>query len=383
MKVATIDDLRRWRRYLHQYPELSLEEVGTADYIRQELKKMNIEYECPLPTATLVYLEGNTKEGILLRADIDALPIEEETGLDYASSISGKMHACGHDGHTATLLACLKELKALQMQGKLVKSVVAVFQPAEETHGGGNLLVQAVDWIKYTIQGAYALHVNPDYPVGMLVSREGELMASCTEFTIEVQGVAAHVGVRERGKNALNAACLIYQQLLTLPTFDLDAKHTNIIHIGQMQAGTAVNIVPDVAVLRGTIRTYDIEDLGLIKSRMESICEGINKTTGCSATLYFAEGYPPVINDKSLMIGVENAAQSAGAQFYLQEDPYLLGEDFSFYKDIAPINFTFIGIRNEAKGYTAGLHTPRLSFDEEALIYGVDYFTALVQGGKV
>ncbi|HFI0464030.1 TPA: M20 family metallopeptidase [Streptococcus suis] len=379
MLVSTLEDLRTWRRQLHAHPELSLQEFETTAYIRQEISKMGLAYQAPMETATVVYLQGQLTDTLLLRADIDALPIQEETGFDFQSQKPGVMHACGHDGHTSILLATLKDLKALADQGQLYHSVLAVFQPAEETFGGGNLLIQAFDFKAYPIKAAYALHLNPDYPVGTLVTRQGPLMASCTEFTIEVKGQAAHVGVRERGLNALHAVHLVYQQVQTIPTFKLDAKHTNIIHIGTLKAGEAVNSVPAFARMTGTIRTYDQADFALIQDQLDKICQGIALATDCQIDLTFAVGYPAVINDAVLLESVQKAAGNAGADFYLQPEPYLLGEDFSFFQAVAPINYSFVGIRDENKGYTAGLHTSRLAFDEEALIYGVDYFVQLVQ----
>lgn len=375
-----LDDIKKWRRHLHQYPELSLEEYETTKYIRQQLDEMGFSYFTPMDTATIVEVKGNIDDYLLFRADIDALPIQEENDITFKSTVANKMHACGHDGHTAMLLGALKQLKILKENNQLHYSILAVFQPAEEGFGGANLVIQSFDFSKYKIKSAYALHVSPEYPEGTFVSRANELMASCTEFTIQVKGQAAHVGVRHDGTNALNAATLMFNQLQSLPTFDLNDFHTNIIHVGKFQAGNAVNIVPQNALLEGTIRTYNQEDLSIIKNRMLAIGEGLSQATQCSIHVNFSASYPAVLNDPALLPTVENAVKKSGATFILREEPYLLGEDFSFFSQIVPINFTFIGIRNEQLNYTSGLHTPTLQLREEALLFGVNYFVNLARG---
>lgn len=375
-----LEDIKKWRRHLHQFPELSLQEYETTRYIREQLNDLGLTFFTPMDTATIVELKGNTNDYLLFRADIDALPIQEEVAVAFKSKHNNIMHACGHDGHTAMLLATLRQLKLLQDKKALHYSILAVFQPAEESFGGANLLIKAFDFSPYAIKGAYALHVSPEYDEGTFITRSKEFMASCNEFTINITGSAAHVGVRHEGVNALNAATLVYQQLQALPTYDLNDLHTNIIHVGLLEAGNAVNIVPQHATLKGTIRTYHQDDFKRIQKRMMEICYGLSFTTNCKIDLNFAVGYPAVINDSTLITTVEQAAIHANAQFILREEPYLLGEDFSFFNQIAPINFTFIGIKNEQLGYISGLHTPTLQFREEALVYGVQYFINLAKG---
>lgn len=379
MQYTSLEQLTTWRRHLHQYPELSLEEFETSAYIRQQLDCMQLTYETPLPTATVVFLNGNSQETVLLRADIDALPIHEQNDIPFRSKNDGVMHACGHDGHVTMLLGALNELRHLQQDGLLEKSVLAVFQPSEETNGGANMLINAYDFSKHTIIGAYALHINPDYPEGVFASRRGELMACCNEFNVKITGKSAHVGLRHQGVNAINAATILFTQFQAIPSFNLDDQHTNIVHVGLFNAGEAVNIVPQQASLSGTIRTYDMNDLAIIKHRMQNIVDGVAQLTNTTISLEFAMGYPPVINDVALVDNAEKAALLSNASFVHQERAYLLGEDFSFFKSVCPINFTFIGTRNEDCQYTSGLHTPTLQFNENALIYGVDYLVNIIQ----
>lgn len=204
-------------------------------------------------------------------------------------------------------------------------------------------------------------------------------MASCNEFTIDVKGRTAHVGLRENGLNALNACVNIYQQIEAIPVYDLDCKHTNIIHVGKMSVGEVMNAVPENGHMEGTIRTYDGDDLKIIKNRMKEICSGLEIASRCKVDLNFKEGYPALLNDACLLDLVERAAQNTGASFEFKEEPYLLGEDFSFFSELGPVNYSFVGIRNEDLGYTTGLHTPTLQMREEALVYGVDFLVEVVR----
>lgn len=380
MKYTNLEQLKAWRRHLHAHPELSLKEFETTKYIRNEITKLGLNYESPMETATIVKISGNGDKYIILRADIDALPITEKNDVDFCSNNAGIMHACGHDAHTTMLLGAVKELNELSKSGDLNINVMAIFQPAEESFGGANLLIDAYDFSKYDIKAAFALHINPDYEEGNIVSRVGHIMASCNEFVIDIKGKSAHVGIREEGINAMNAAVQVFNGVQSIPVLDLDSKHTNIVHMGVMNVGEVMNSVPENAHIEGTIRTYDSSDFQIIKERMEKICKGVSLTTDCEVNLLIREGYPAVSNDKNLIEKSIEAVNKAKANHILRNDPYLLGEDFSFFSKIAPLNYSFIGIRNENLGYTSGLHTPTLQLREEALIFGVDYLVEVAKG---
>lgn len=379
MKYTNLEKIKEWRRYLHAHPELSLKEFETTRYIRMELTKMGLEYECPMETATIVKLKGKSDKYIILRADIDALPIKEMNDVEYLSKNTNIMHACGHDAHTAMLLGAVSELSNLSISNELNINVLVIFQPAEESFGGANLLIQNYNFKNYDIVAAYALHVNPDYNEGTIISKVGPIMASCNEFKVEIKGKSAHVGIREEGINAMNAVVQVYSQFQAIPTFDLDSKHINIVHTGVMKAGEVMNSVPENAFLEGTIRTYDKNDFQIIKNRMENICKGLQISTNCEINLTIRQGYPAVINSEVLIEKSISAAKKAKAEYVFREDPYLLGEDFSFFSKLAPLSYSFIGIRNEKFGYTSGLHTSTLNLREEALIYGIDYFVEIVK----
>ena len=383
MNFTKLEDIIRWRRYIHQNPELSKQEFNTTKYIRNELNSMGLDYDTvdKMPTATIAYVESNIDNAktILLRADIDALPISEENEIDFKSCNPGVMHACGHDSHIAMLLGATREILGIKSEGKLKNNVIIVFQPSEESIGGANILVDAYPFKKFNIDASFALHINPDFEEGIIATRPGPIMASCNEFKVRILGKSAHVGIRENGINAINAAVQIYQQFQTIPTYDLDSKHTNIIHVGKMNVGEVMNSVPTNGYMEGTIRTYNMDDLKIIKERMKSICQGVEISSRAKVDLHFEDGYPPLLNDENLVDFVVNTIKKSGAEPYIMPEPYLLGEDFSFFKKISPVSYAFVGIRNENLGYTSGLHTPKLQMREEALIYGVNYLTEIVQ----
>lgn len=383
MRFTKVEDIIRWRRHIHQNPELSKEEFKTTEYIREELRSMGLDYKevDGMPTATIAYIGTgmDSAKTILLRADIDALPIKEENDIDFKSCNPGVMHACGHDAHAAMLLGATREILGLRSEGKLKNNVLVVFQSSEESTGGANVLIDSYPFEKYSIDASFALHINPDFEEGVIATRPGPIMASCNEFTVKIVGKSAHVGIRENGINAINAAIQVYQQFQTIPTYDLDSKHTNIIHIGKMNVGEVMNSVPTNGYMEGTIRTYDMDDLEISKKRMQEICQGVELSTRASINLHFEDGYPALLNDKDLIDFVASTIEKSGARSYIMPDPYLLGEDFSFFKNVSPISYSFVGIRNEDLGYTSGLHTPWLQMREEALVYGVDYLVEIAK----
>lgn len=376
-----LEHVTKHRRTLHQIPELSFQEFKTADYIRGELDKLSIPYFTPLDTATIVYFEGSEtdSETIGFRADIDALPIEEETGLPYSSSHKGRMHACGHDGHTSILLTFAAKVKELSDQKQLKKNVMLIFQPSEEANAGADSVIKSFPFEKYNVTHIYGLHLGPDVPEGKLATRAGFLMASATEYRINVKGLSAHVAQKEKGHSALGAVTHIATQLGQVQQYFLDGLHQNILHIGKLTAGEAINTVASNGYIEGTIRTYVPEDLEKIKDKITDIIYSADTLFGTTTELTIAKGYPAVYNDESLLECVETSADKAGLSVDLLREPYLFGEDFSFYSSIAKTNFSFLGVRNEQKGYIHGLHTALFNFDEQILVKGVQYYQSILE----
>jgi len=375
------ETLTEHRRNLHQIPELSFNEFKTAAYIRNTLDKLSVPYFTPLDTATVVFFKGTaeSKETIGFRADIDALPIDEETDVPYKSTHKGAMHACGHDGHTSMLLTFAEWVKEMQDLGQLKKNVLLIFQPSEESNAGADALIQAFPFKDYQVKEIYGLHLGPDIPEHTLATKPGFLMASATEYRINVKGLSAHVAQKEKGQSALGAVTYIATQLAQVQQYFLNGLHQNILHIGKLHAGEAINTVATDGYLKGTIRTYVKEDLEHVQKKMETVVASADSLFETTSTLDFAKGYPAVYNDPELMQTVETSAEKAGMTLDLLDEPYLFGEDFSFYSAIAKTNFAFLGVRSEEKGHTHGLHTSLFNFDEKILLNGVKYYQAIAK----
>lgn len=382
MKVVTLEQLTEWRRYLHKNPELSLVEYNTKKYIKSILEENDITYEEVLETGLIVNFKCKNSDRdtttILFRADIDALPIKEENNISFISINDGVMHACGHDGHTAMLLGALLETKHKYDNNEMSINTMFVFQPAEETIGGANLMIDAYNFVNHNIIASYALHLNPDYRENTIISKEGDIMASATEFRIYVKGEASHVGLKNQGVDALNVATMFYQELLKLNTLNLNARDTNIIHVGKMFGGDALNIVAKEAYLEGTIRTYKTENYNNISTKILELAKGLEIMTSANINVEFSEGYDAVTNDNELYEVIKSVTEKQNIEYVELPEAYLYGEDFSAFSRVSPINYSFLGIRNEDKGYTSGLHTPTFNFDENILETGVNYYIGIL-----
>lgn len=378
--MTTMDYLIQTRRALHEQPELSLEEHRTTQYIINEITSRNIEYFTPLSTGVIAIIRGTSDETIAFRADIDALPIDEQNDINFKSKTPNVMHACGHDGHTTMLLALMQEVHQLSTSRPLKHNIMFIFQPSEEANAGAHLLIQHFDFTPFNIKAIYGIHMMPDNPEGEMVFRSDAITASATEYRFFVHGKSAHVANKEQGNAASNALMQILSQVSTLQQFHLPGLERNIVHIGKFNAGEAINTVPSTAYLEGTIRTYQAKDLDTVKQQMQKIARGVSITTDCEVEVKFTEGYPPTVNDSTLEERVRQAISDAELKPVENTRPYLFGEDFSFYREIAPSYFVFLGCRNEAKGFIHGLHHNQFNFDEAVLELGINYYLALIRG---
>lgn len=367
------------RRHLHQHPELSLQEFETTDYIAAFLDNLSVEYKRPLDTGLIAYLPGNGKHTIAYRADIDALPIFEENDVPYRSLTDNVMHACGHDGHTTVLMLFVKRCKAMADQGTLPQNIVFIFQPAEETGGGANRLIRAGAFENYPIEAVFGIHVMPFEDEGHVVIRDEEITASATEYRFYLTGLSSHVADKEQGYSAGEALQHVLSQVGQIQQFHLNGLKRNIVHMGHFVAGEAINTVPSNGYLEGTIRTYDINDLESVKQQMKTIAESVKLLFNVDCEVKFEEGYPLTYNAPKLRKHVEHGLENAGFTIIDKPTPYLFGEDFSFYSQLAPSYFVFVGVRDVSKGYVTGLHTAHLNFNEHMLIKIADYYEAILK----
>ncbi|AYX89802.1 amidohydrolase [Staphylococcus cohnii] len=367
------------RRHLHQHPELSLHEFETTKYIAAFLDELGIEYHRPLETGLIAYLPGNGNHTIAYRADIDALPIYEENDVPYRSKTDNVMHACGHDGHTTALMLFVKRCKAMADQGTLPQNIVFIFQPAEETGGGANRLIRAGAFDKYPIEAIFGIHVMPFEDEGRVVIRDEEITASATEYRFYLTGLSSHVADKEQGHSVGEALQHVLSQVGQIQQFHLNGLKRNIVHMGHFEAGEAINTVPSNGYLEGTIRTYDVYDLETVKQQMNKIAESVKLLFDVDCEVKFEEGYPPTYNSPELRKHVENGLDIADLTIVDKPTPYLFGEDFSFYSQLAPSYFIFVGVRDETNGFVTGLHTAHLNFNEHMLIKIVNYYEAILK----
>ncbi|MFR6533327.1 MAG: M20 metallopeptidase family protein [Staphylococcus simulans] len=383
MTQTELEFVTQHRRHLHQNPELSLEEYETTNHIIAFLESIGVPYERPLETGVVAHLKGNGNHTIAFRADIDALPIDEENDIDFKSSKANVMHACGHDGHTTALLLFVRRCKALFDKGELPQNVVFIFQPAEETGAGANRLIKAGSFDHHPIEAVFGIHVMPFNDEGTVTIMSEEITASATEYRFFLKGQSSHVANKEQGRSCGEGLIHVLNQVSQIQQYHLNGLQRNIVHIGRFNAGEAINTVPSQGYLEGTIRTYDTNDLQAVKDQMSKIAQSVQLLFGVNCEVKFEEGYPPTFNDPTLHDGVVKALKDADFNVVELEKPYLFGEDFSFYSQIAPSYFAFVGIRNEANDWVHGLHTPKLNFDEAQLIRIADYYENLLfQYGK-
>ncbi|MEC0369362.1 amidohydrolase [Paenibacillus chibensis] len=357
------------RRHLHQYPELSNEEFETTKAIRGWLAEAGIRIvEAGLATGVIAEV-GGVRPGpvIAIRADIDALPVQEETGLSYASRIPGKMHACGHDFHTASLLGAAYALK--ERESELQGTVRFVFQPAEEKAKGARQVLDS--GVLDGVQAIFGLHNKPDLPVGTIGIKSGPLMAAADGFVVEVDGKGSHAAVPEAGLDPIVTAAHIITALQSIVSRNVSALQSAVISVTQLHSGTAWNVIPEKAVLEGTIRTFDEQVRAQVLERFSQVVDGVTSALGTSGGVRWIEGPPPVINDEALaQLGLE-AAAAAGLEAVVPV-PSPAGEDFAVYQREIPGLFVFMGTAG-----TQEWHHPAFTLDEAAIPASIRFWTEL------
>jgi amidohydrolase len=366
------------RRDLHAHPELSNREERTGHLVDERLRDLGLETRYPVArTGVVGVLRGGRPGGVVaLRADMDALPIEEATDLPFRSQVRGVMHACGHDAHTAILLGAAEVLAGLR--DRLPGTVVFLFQPAEEgppegEEGGAPLMVKEGALDDPRVEAVFGLHVGGFTAVGQAGWTDGPIFASSDTFTIEVAGKSVHGATPHMGLDPIPVAAEIVQALQLIVSRQIDGRQPRVLTIGRIRGGTRFNIIADRVTMDGTVRTHDATVRAEIKARMARTVKGVAEAHGTTATLRFLDdGNPPTVNDAALArdVGVPALQRVFGAGA-VRAEPQMVAEDFPSYGKKAPYFYFLLGTRNDAKGIASVNHTARFDVDEDALPLGV------------
>lgn len=366
------DQLKQWRRELHRIPELGFDLPKTSEYIRCRLEELGYEPVRTAGSGWIAVLLGKRPEAVALRADMDGLRVTEETGLPFASEIQGQMHACGHDGHMAMLLGLAQWLKT---QPTPDRTVVLIFQPAEEGPGGAEIILETGILDELSVQSIYGFHLYPGLPEGVLGLKAGPLMARGCEFDIAITGRGTHAGQPQLGNNALLAGAKVIEGMQSVIASFQDPLKPLVINIGTIQAGSARNVVAENAFLTGTIRCYDEGTFQNAAERMNSVAKGVGEMTRTKIQLTLRPYYPEVHNDGALVQGLK---KHLADEDWVTLDPLMLSEDFSYYQKKYPGVFLLLGTRREDQGFIPPLHNARFNFDEGVLGRGVAFYQAIL-----
>jgi hippurate hydrolase len=370
-------DLVKWRHHLHAHPELGFEETETSEFIARRLTEMGVATTRGIAGTGLVgIIEGRPgQRGIALRADMDALPIHETTGLSYASRFPNKMHACGHDGHIAMLLGAARHLSATR---DFTGTLFLIFQPAEETGGGARVMIEDGLFRKFPIQEVYGLHNWPGIEEGRFALRPGPVMAASDSFDIEIIGRGCHAGMPHQGLDPIAAGAQIVaavQQLISRRAAPWDCA---VVSVTRFHAGDAYNVIPDTARLAGTLRSLNDEQLESLREDFQRVVRNTAKAHGLEAKISMHPGYPVTVNTAAqTAFAAEAAAAVSGKPVLHDLPPSTATEDFAYMLRSKPGCYAWLGSGSGEGGKS--LHSPTYDFNDALIPLGVSYWTVLAQ----
>ena len=381
LDIPFLPDLIALRRDIHAHPELAFHETRTADIVARELASYGLEVHRGLAKTGVVGVlrKGNGPRAIGLRADMDALPVEEKNEFAHCSRHAGKMHACGHDGHTTLLLGAARYLAehkdALDFDG----TVYFIFQPAEESEAGADVMVKDGLFDRFPMEAVYGLHNWPGIAVGEMSVMPGPVMAGTCAFEISICGHGCHAAMPHQGVDTLLVASHLVLALQTVVSRSLHPCESAVVSVTQIHGGEALNVIPDDAVLRGTIRTFKPEIQDLVEAAIERLCAGIAATFGATIKVSYDRRYPPTVNSPA---ETELCRQAAGAVFgetQVRRDdiPSMAAEDFAYMLQVKPGCYVWLGNGPGTGG--CSLHNPHYDFNDEILPLGISYWVKLVE----
>jgi hippurate hydrolase len=384
-RVADLQpDIQAWRRDIHEHPELLYDVHRTAAFVAERLREFGCdEVATGLGRTGVVGVikgrkpagKGNIK-GIGLRADMDALPIEEATKLPYASKTPGKMHACGHDGHTAMLLGAARYLAETR---NFAGDAVVIFQPAEEGGAGAAAMIRDGLMDRFPIDQVYGMHNGPGIPVGSFAIRSGPIMASTDAIDIRIEGLGGHAARPHICIDSVLAGAQLITALQSIVSRSVDPLESAVISVCEFHAGNARNVIPQTAELKGTVRTLTAETRKLVEKRVREVVAGVAQMTGAKIDLTYERGYPVVVNHASQTdFATQVAKEIAGDANVREMEPMMGAEDFAYMLEQRPGAFIFCG-----NGDSAGLHHPAYNFNDDAIVFGTSYWVKLVENTLV
>ncbi|WP_169566503.1 M20 aminoacylase family protein [Sneathiella limimaris] len=373
------NDMQTWRRDIHQHPELCFEEVRTAQIVAEKLRSWGIEVTEGIGKTGLVgtlKCQGNSGRSIGIRADMDALPMQELTGLEYQSVYEGKMHACGHDGHTAILLGAAKHLSE---NPNFDGTVHFIFQPAEEGGGGGDAMVKDGLFERFPCDGVYGLHNMPDQPKGTFHIKTGPLMASADAAYVTIKGKGGHAAHPQRSIDPLMVGVQLHTALQTIVSRNVSPIDNVVVSVTEFHAGTAQNVIAHDAKLTASIRTTTPELRDMVEKRFKEICAGHAASFGVEIDVEYQRNYPCTVNhEKETEIVARAAKAIVGAENVNTNAPVRMGsEDFSFMLEACPGAYIFLGQADE--DHTHSVHHPKYDFNDEILSIGASLWVKLVE----
>lgn len=370
--------MREWRHHLHAHPELAFEERATSDFVAERLEEFGLEVTRGIAGTGLVgTLRSGDGPAVALRADLDALPLQEDSGAQWSSRTAGHMHACGHDGHTTMLLGAARYLSR---EPRFTGTVHFVFQPAEETGGGGDAMVRDGLFERFPVRGVYGLHNAPPLPRGCFAIRPGPMMASADDFRLRVRGRGCHAAMPDLGRDPVVAAAHIITALQTLPSRMVAATDALVVSVTRMQGGTTWNIIPEEVFLQGTVRTLKPEIREQARAAIRRVAEGVGSGLGVEVELEYNELFPVLVNHaRETEVAAEAAASVVGPENILRDAPPTMGtEDFAHMLNAMPGSYIMLGTGEQGVAPTS-LHSPHYDFNDEALALGAAYWVSLAR----
>lgn len=370
------DEMKEWRQWLHRHPELGLECHKTAAFVAEKLKGFGVDqiHQGIAKTGIVAIINGQGDGPTIgLRADMDALPMDEETGLSYASETSGRMHACGHDGHTTMLLGAARYLaETRRFSGR----AALIFQPDEEDNGGGRVMVEEGIMERFDIQRVFAMHNAPGVPLGHFSLSQGPMMAASDEFEVTVTGQGGHGAAPDQSNDPIPAALAMISAIQTIVSRNHNAHKALVISVTNIHAGSTHNIIPQRCTFGGTVRTFDEDVQSMVNQRMNQIVTGTADSFGLAAELTYNRGYPAAVNDPDQAAFATAVAKEVVGDAGVIDDakPEMYGEDFAYMLRARPGAYINLG-----QGDTASCHHPAYDFQDDIAPIGASFFARLVE----